>query len=639
MPHVYMSAWQSSLLVVSVALAGGWLLMLWLVSMSGRQRHVRAQPETGDLGPEPPAVAGMLCHGGRVGDEVAAATLLDLAARHVIDLEAVDDQLSLCRLRPPGGADLAPYERRIRSYLEALATDGVVPAPALGEGVIRPAAWWRKLRGEVVADARARGLSRPRWSPFLVTVLGLPAALPAAGLLIWLVSITGVGPTLGGRGIVGGTIVAALLGLGLVRWLNTDRLTAAGEAAAGRWLGVRARLAADPAIASQPPAAVTTYGRYLAYAAALGLARVAVRSLPIGAPANPRIGWSTYGSGQWHKVDISYSRRLSWGADPRQMLLSRLLRAVPAAAVAWLFFAVIPGLPGIGWAALAIVAMALAGAARAIADLTGGNPVEGEVVRASQQGRANWIAVDDGTGSAVHAWRVDAPIYRQVSEGDVIRVRVSRIFRNVSGLQVLSHRPQVDVEASLPAWQREENGASRRRAVLAGAPAWSDGLSPGLNLATLVTAEDAAGLLGAPVSAARALNPFDQIPGAAGNPLTRNAVLVACRWTAAADASRSVDVFAGTGFGARSLLGQLVALAHKTARTEHGRRLGHGTVLAGNVLVIAAHGVSAAVLLRDTVPQPTGPVLEHFAPVLAGRLAAGAGQADRATAPSGDHRL
>lgn len=70
--------------------------------------------------------------------------------------------------------------------------------------------------------------------------------------------------------------------------------------------------------------------------------------------------------------------------------------------------------------------------------------------------------------------------------------------------------------------------------MLAGAPAWSDGLSPGLNLATLVTAEDAAGLLGAPVSAARALNPFEQIPGATGNPLTRNAVLVACRWTGAA---------------------------------------------------------------------------------------------------------
>jgi hypothetical protein len=629
MPLILTAAWQSALLMGSVVMAGGWLFMLWLVSMSRHQGHVLPQPETSDLGPEPPAVAGMLGNGNRVGDEAAAATLLDLAARHIVDLEQVDDQLSLCRLRPPGDADLAPYERRVLSYLDALATDGVVPAPALAEGVTRPAAWWRKLRGEVIADARARGLSRPRWSPLQVAVLGLPAALPAAGLLIWLVSVSGMGPTAGGRGIVGGAIVAALLGLAAVRRLNTDRLTAAGEAAAGHWLGVRARLAADPAIASQPPAAVATYGRYLAYAAAFGLARTAVKSLPIGAPANPRIGWSTYGTGQWHKVDISYSRRLNWGTAPRQMLVSRLIFAVPAAAVAWLFLAVIPGLAGIGWVALLIVALALAGAARAIADLTGGRLVEGQVVRASQQGRVYWIAVDDGTGSTVRAWQVDASIYRQVSEGDVIRVRVSRIFRYVSGLQMVGqHHPRVDVEAALPQWQREDDGAARRRAVLAGAPAWSDGLAPGLNLATLVTAEDAARLLGAPVSAAQPLNPFEQIPGAAGNPLTRNAVLVACRWTAAADASRSVDVFVGTGFGARSLLGQLVALAHKTARPERGGRLGQGVVLAGKVLVIVQHGVSAAVLLKDTVPQPT---LEQFAPVLAGRLAAGA--SDRAAAP------
>jgi hypothetical protein len=639
MPQIHLAAWQSALLVVvSVGLAGAWLLMLWLVSMSSRQRHVRAQPETGDLGPEPPAVAGMLCHGGRVGDEAAAATLLDLAARHVVDLGQVDPQLSLCRIRPPGGADLAPYERRILSYLDALATDGVVPAPALAEGETRPDAWWRKLRSEVVADARARGLSRPRWSPFLVAVLGLPAALPAAGLLIWLVSVTGAGPTLGGRGIVGGTIVAALLGLAVVRRLNTDRLTAAGAAAAAHWLGVRAHLATDPAIAGEPPAAVATYGRYLAYAAAFGLAPATAKSLPIGAPANPRIGWSTYGTGQWHKVDISYSRRLNWGTDPRQMLLSRLLGAVPAAAVAFLFLAVIPGLPGIAWVALAIVAVALASAARAAADLAGGRSVEGEVVRTrptaggrNQRGRQGWIAVDDGTGSAVRAWRVGSPIYGQVSDGDVIRVQVSRIFRHVSGLQMISHRPQADVEASLPAWQREDGEAARRRAVLAGAPAWSDGLAPGLNLATLVTAKDAAALLGVPVSPAQALNPFEQIPGAAGNPLTRNAVLTACRWTAA-DGSRSVDVFAGSGFGARALLGQLVALAHRTGRPEHGGRLGQGAMLAGNVLVISQHGQGAAVLLEDTAPQAASPVLERFAPVLASRLAAGAGQANQAVA-------
>jgi Predicted membrane protein (DUF2207) len=664
MPLVLSAAWQSVLLLVSAALAGGWLLLLWLVSMQSRQRHVRAEPATGALGPEPPAVAGMLGHGGRVGDEAAAATLLDLAARHVVELEQAGPQLSLCRIRPAGRAELAPYERRILSYLDALATDGVVPAPALAQGATKPAAWWRKLRAEVVADTRARGLSRPRWSPFLVTVLGVPAALPVAGLMVWLVSVTGAFPTLGSKGIVGGAIVGGLLGLALVRRLNTDRLTPAGRAAAGHWLGVRAHLAADPALASQPPAAVSSYGRALAYAAALGLAPVATRSLPIGAPGNPRIAWSNYGPGmrqpgqgqpgqgqpnqgqpgQWHLVHISYPRRLSWGTAPRQVLQAWLLAAVPAAALAWLFLAVIPGLPGIGWVALATVAVALAGAARAAADLTGARPVEGEVVKVRQQGRVHWIAVDDGTSSTVRAWQAGVPLFRQVSEGDIIRVRVSRIFGYVSGLELISHRPRLVVEASLPDWQRAE-GSDRQRAVLAssldetsspdqgysgqpGAPAWSAGLTPGLNLGTLVTAQDAAGLLGAPVSAAQTLNPFEQIPGAAGNPLTRNAALAACRWTASD--GRSVDVFAGSGLGARALLGQLGALAqrtgHQAARPERGGRLGPGVMLTGNMLVIAQHGASAAVLLRDLGPQAAGPVLERFAPVLAGRLAGTAAQ-------------
>jgi hypothetical protein len=279
MPLTLSAAWQSLLLVASVILAGGWLLVLRLVCMPSRQRQVHAQPATGDLGPEPPAVAGMLCHGGRVGDEAAAATLLDLAARHIVGLsDQAGTTPTLCRLLRPDDADLAPYERRILSYL---------------------------------------------------------------------------------------------------------------------------------------------------------------------------------------------------------------------------------------------------------------------------------------------------------------------------------------------------NGAARRRAVLtsADAPAWSDGLAPGLNLATLVTARDAADLLGTPADDAQALDPFAQIPGAAANPLTRNAVIAACRWTATADASRSVDVFAGTGLGARALLGQLLA----QARRERGRRLGQGVMLAGNVLVITQHGTSAAVM----VPQSSSAALEQFAPVLAARVGAG----------------
>jgi len=651
MPQTHQAAWQSLLLVASIALAGGWLFLLWLVRVPARAR-VRAQPATAELGPEPPAVAGMLTHGGRVGDDVAAATLLDLAARHLVDLEQAGPQLSLCRLRPPGGADLAPYERRILSYLDALATDGVVPAPALAEGVSKPAGWWRKLRAEVVADTRARGLSRPRWSPFGVAVLGLPAALPAAGLLIWLVSVTGAGPTLGGRGIVGGTIAGALAGLALVRRLNADHLTTTGRAAAGHWLGVRAYLASDQVIAAAPPAAVVSYGRTLAYAAALGLARTAVSSLPVGAPANPRVGWSTYGTGQWHKVDISYSRRPSWGTDPRQLLTARLLMAIPPAGVAFLFLAVVPGLPAIAWTALAIMAVILVSGGRAVADLGSSRPVEGAVVRArsvagnhdQQAGRTRadtyWIAVDDGRTAPVRAWRVSGAIYQQVNVGDVIRVRVSRSYGYVSGLELITHHPRADVEAGLPAWQREE-GAARRRAVLeTGGPiggpevgvasggggvseSTGDGPAGGPTLATLVTAADAAELLGAPAGAPQPLNPFDQIRGAAGNPLTRNAVLVACRWTPAAGGPGAADVFAGTGLAAKSLLGQLSAATPRAGGPVHRERLAPGVLLAGNVLVIVRSGVSAAVVLRDTDPQAAAAVLQRFAPVLAGRLGAG----------------
>jgi hypothetical protein len=82
-------------------------------------------------------------------------------------------------------------------------------------------------------------------------------------------------------------------------------------------------------------------------------------------------------------------------------------------------------------------------------------------------------------------------------------------------------------------------------------------------------------------------------------------------------------VFAGTGLGARTLLGQLVALAARRGRPERGGRLGPGTMLAGNVLVVAGHGMSAAVHLNDPDEQAAHSALERFAPLLADRLASG----------------
>jgi Predicted membrane protein (DUF2207) len=635
-----------TLLVISAGLAGAWLLMLWVMAAATRQPPVHAGPATGDLGPEPPAVAGMLAHDGRVGGEAAAATLLDLAARHVIDLEEVGPQLSLCRIRQRDGQGLAPYERRILSFLEALAVSDVVPAQALAKAG-RPAGWWRRLRAEVVADARDRGLSRPRWSLFVVTCAGLLAALPGAAFGLALAG------SIANSDVPDGAIVGAVIGGGLAYWLNTDRLTSSGAAAAGRWLGVSAHLAADKALTSQPAAAVTIYGRYLAYGAAFGVARAAVESLPIGKQGNIHAGWSTYGTGLWHKVDISYSWRPFSGRAPRWLLTRQLALAAAGAAVGWLLLKVLPEMlalpPGFyesagnqeqvhkghvlmlagGWLAVALAVVALAACVPAGADMIQADAVEGEVVRtrrvvtrADQQGHPvkvrYWIAVDDGTSHAVRAWRVGRALYRRVNQTDIVRARVTRHYHYVSALQVLVNHPKIDVEAGLPPQQRAQGSADRAAAAItAGLPALFGG--PGaLDPAALLTADDAAALLGAPVGEAQPLDPRQQIPNAS-DPLGRAARLSACRW-ATADGGRSADVLSGQGLAASSLIGSLLARTRKTAGNGHGGRLGRGAMIAGNTLIISRKGKTLAVILNDADPDAAGPTLERLVPVLSDRL-------------------
>lgn len=72
-----------------LALATG---ALWIAGAAilYASRHP-AEPPVGartlDLGPEPPAVANFLVHDFRVTDEAVAATLIDLAARRVAEIE------------------------------------------------------------------------------------------------------------------------------------------------------------------------------------------------------------------------------------------------------------------------------------------------------------------------------------------------------------------------------------------------------------------------------------------------------------------------------------------------------------------------------------------------------------------------
>jgi hypothetical protein len=166
---------------LEIAVLGVAAGMLWLgaAAFFYAARHPAdppVGPRTLDLGPEPPAVANFLVHGFRVTDEAVAATLIDLAARRFVEVEQRGPGVFYIRLRSARQEPLTPYERRVLSHLERLASGGVVPAEALTTGPADVSSGWRReFESEVVADAQGRGLSRdavrgswccPLWAPY-----------------------------------------------------------------------------------------------------------------------------------------------------------------------------------------------------------------------------------------------------------------------------------------------------------------------------------------------------------------------------------------------------------------------------------------------------------------------------------------
>ncbi len=91
-------------------------------------------PRTLELGPEPPALANFLVHDFRVTAEAVPATVIDLAARNLVDIEQRGPGVFYVRVRPPGEHGLTAYERLVLGLLVERASDGVVPAEALTTG-------------------------------------------------------------------------------------------------------------------------------------------------------------------------------------------------------------------------------------------------------------------------------------------------------------------------------------------------------------------------------------------------------------------------------------------------------------------------------------------------------------------------
>jgi Predicted membrane protein (DUF2207) len=415
-------------IAATAAATAPWLLVVGIVYLRRRPPTPEPGPPTLDLGPEPPAVANLLVHNFRVTRDAVPATLLDLAARRLVEIEEREPGSYVCRLEEHSDSGLTSYERRVLELLRSRASGGVVPTEALTTGPKEQSSrWWKGFQKEVVADTQQRGLC--------VDILDKRTFLWLSGAAIGPAAVLGV---LAGGRVGFGYWVVAFFFLGWIMGLNTQRETPAGLAAASRWLGVRAKLAEDEAFETQAPIAVALWERHLAYGAAFGLAQAAVRAIPMGTESATH-AWSSYG-GQWHSVRISYPYLLppGWGIHPLVVFFRTGLAAAGAVVLLLL-------LKGTGTGSVVttlLAAVAIVGgllALRALADLGSTREVTGQILRLRAHGddddKRYYVAVDDGSGSTtIRAWRVKPELYTPLRQYEIVTGTLTRNLRYVRAI-------------------------------------------------------------------------------------------------------------------------------------------------------------------------------------------------------------
>jgi hypothetical protein len=418
-----LSGTEAVLAVAAAAASVAWLVAAAIVFVARRPPEPEVGPRTLELGPEPPAVANFLVNDFRVTDDAVPATLIDLAARNVVDVEQRGPGVFYVRLRPAPEEPLNTYERRVVDHLRTRAVDEVVPAEALTTGPGQESRRWRRrFANEVVSDAQRRGLSRDPVGGPVFTVLTLAAAVPA--LLVWALSEFEAGIVVVGAGV-------ALLGW--VRARHPQRETAEGMAAASRWLGVRAELAANEVFPSHSPLTVELWDRLLAYGAALGVAGGASSPLPMGIESDTD-AWSAHG-GRWRPVRVVYPRLWppGWGLDPLVAIVAGTGAAlVGALFLYWvgsaLFDAGLVGVLLVVPCAAVLVGISLA--VMAYADLRSTVEITGPILRlrlfGDEEKARYYLAVDDGESHTIRAWRVNPRHYTGLTQGETVTAAVTR---------------------------------------------------------------------------------------------------------------------------------------------------------------------------------------------------------------------
>ena len=459
------------LLVVGAILVIAWLLVFAQRYFATFPKLPPAAPATNELRDEPPAVVNLLANRWKPTRVAMAATLLDLAARKVFDIQQLDSDHFVIHIeRVPDESTLTAYEREVLDFIRSRATGGSAPVEALALGEEADAeAWWKRFAAAVANDAKRLGLARNRWAPSDWAGLGGLLAVTLGALALALAAAH-VG---GGKSSSSTSsnnfnpldwLVVAFVGWAAVMaWLRSLRAlrdTPAGRDACAHWLGVRAYLRNTHAFDELPPAAVVIWGRYLSYGAALGAAHDAVRALPF-AVEDPDTAWSG-STGMWRQIRVEYPTRFGFGESPGKVFFGGLIRSIFWGALAFVILPVIltfaygvlddaltsqqrsdAGLYIVlGFAAVAIVVGAylvvrfLAGLIRLVRgarDFGKHVTVEGPIVKV-HQGR---IAVDDGHADEVVAWfpPVGAP---RLARGMKVRATMTPHLHHVTSATVLS---------------------------------------------------------------------------------------------------------------------------------------------------------------------------------------------------------
>jgi hypothetical protein len=417
------------LLVAALTTGAIWLAAACIVYLARRPPEPPVGPRTLDLGSEPPAIANFLVNGWRVSAEAVPATLLDLAARNVVDVEQRGPGVFYVRLRRDVTEPLTAYDRRVLEHLRSVANDDVVPAEALTTGPHEQSKrWLRAFTGDVVGDAKARGLSRDAVNSRVFTILTAAACVPAAfGWAVWEFEAAVI------------VVVAGVALLGWIRARHPQRETPAGMEAASRWLGVKAEIEENAEFGSHSPLTIEIWDRLLAYGAALGVASGASRPLPMGVESDTR-AWSAFG-GRWRPVRISYPRvwPIAWGAEPLAALavgagaviagsvalyaLGPVFLDVSGGAVVTLITLAILAVPGIA------VVLGAAGVVMALRDFGPTVEVVGPILRLRELGddkkRRYYAAVDDGESDSIRAFRVSAMQNVGLEQGELVNARVT----------------------------------------------------------------------------------------------------------------------------------------------------------------------------------------------------------------------